>query len=107
MKSNEALLIAGMLLVTFSTRYPVLAILSKVPLPDSIFRALKFVPPAVLAAIILPAVLLQDGKMQISYTNAPLIASLVATIVAWRTKNLLLTIVIGMGALWLWQWLVG
>ena len=60
-----------------------------------------------LAAIIVPAVLLQDGEMQTSYTNAPLIASLVAIVVAWRTKNLLLTIIIGMGTLWLWRWLVG
>jgi branched-subunit amino acid transport protein len=107
MTSNEALLLAGMMLVTFATRYPVLAILSKAPLPDAIFRALKYVPPAVLAAIIVPEVLLRDGAMDVSYTNAPLVASLVAFIVSWRTKNLLLTIIIGMGALWLWRWLVG
>jgi branched-subunit amino acid transport protein len=107
MTSREILLLAGMMLVTFATRYPVLAILSKAPLPDTIFRALKFVPPAVLAAIIMPEVLLPDGKLQVSFTNAPLVASLIATIVAWRTKNLLLTIIIGMGALWLWRWLVG
>ena len=107
MKSSEALLIAGMMLVTFSTRYPVLAILSKAPLPTAVFRALKYVPPAVLAAIIVPEVLLPDGKLQLDYNNASLIASLVAAIVAWRTKNLLLTIIIGMSALWLWRWLVG
>ena len=107
MTSNEFLLLAGMTLVTFATRYPVLAILSKAPLPDTVFKALKYVPPAVLAAIIMPEVLLPDGKLQVSYTNAPLIASLIATIVAWRTKNLLLTILIGMSALWLWRWLIG
>jgi len=103
---NEFILIAGMFLVTFSTRYPVLSVLSKVPLPDPIFRALRYVPPAVLAAIILPTVLLPKGHLELQITNAPLVASLVAVLVAWRSKNLLLTIVLGMLALWGWRWLL-
>ena len=44
--------IAGMALVTFMIRYPVLAFLGKIPLPEPLFRALKYVPPAVLTAIV-------------------------------------------------------
>jgi branched-subunit amino acid transport protein len=99
-------MLAGMALVTFSLRYPVLALLSRFDLPEPILRALRFVPPAVLAAIILPPVLLPDGELTIQYTNAPLVASLVSVLVAWRTKNLLLTILIGMLALWGWRWLL-
>ena len=48
-----------------------------------------------------------DGNgFDLKISNAPLFASLIAVLVAWRTKNLLLTIVIGMAALWLWGWLV-
>jgi branched-subunit amino acid transport protein len=103
---NEVFLIAGMFLVTFGTRYPVLSLLSKVPLPEPVFRALRYVPPAVLAAIILPTVLLPKGSLDLQITNAPLIASLVAVLVSWRSKNLLLTIVLGMAALWGWRWLL-
>lgn len=104
---NEFLLIAGMALVTFAVRYPVLALVGKIPLPERVFQALRYVPPAVLAAIVVPAVLLPDGTtLDISPGNARLVAALVAGLVAWRTRSLLLTIVVGMAALWLYDWLL-
>ncbi len=105
--NNELLMIVGMTLVTFIPRYGVLALLGKVELPKPIFNALKFVPPAVLAAIILPEMLLKDDQLYITPQNSFLVAGIVAGIVAWRTRNLLLTIVIGMLALWGWRLLVG
>lgn len=104
---NEALLIGGMALVTIAIRYPVLALLGKVNLPAPIFRALRFVPPAVLTAIILPIIVFNsDGNLDLHAANPHLVAGLVAVVIAWRTKNLLLTIVLGMLALWGWQLLV-
>ena len=100
---NEFLLIAGMAIVTFVTRYPILAFLSRKTMPGPIFNTLKFVPPAVLSAIIFPAVLLRDGNLFVDWTNAPLVASFVSALVGWRTRNLLLTILIGMGSFWLWR----
>lgn len=104
---NEALLIAGMALVTFAVRYPALALVGKINLPERVFNALKFVPPAVLAAIIVPALLMPSGHaLELSVENARLAAGLVAALVAWRTKNLLLTIVLGMLALWAYGWVL-
>ncbi len=104
---NEALLVAGMALVTFAVRYPVLALLGKIPLPEPIFRALRYVPAAVLTAIIVPVVVIgQDNRLDLRLTNAYLIAGLVSALVAWRTRSLLLTIVLGMVALWGWRWLL-
>lgn len=101
-------MIAGMMLVTFGARYPVLALFGRIPLPNSVFRALTYVPPAVLAAIIFPAVLMPDGAhVFISLQNAPLIAGLAAALIGWWRRNLLLTIVVGMGTLWIWQWMIG
>lgn len=100
---NETLLIVGMALVTFGTRYPVLAVLSKTTLPERLLKALKYVPPTVLTAIIVPALLLPDGELQVSYTNAPLAAGSFAALVAWRSKSLLLTISLGMAMLWGWR----
>jgi branched-subunit amino acid transport protein len=100
---NEFLLIAGMALATMATRIPVLWWLSLHPLSPSIARALKYVPMAVLSAIITPIILLPDGKLTLQIENAPLIASFVAILVSWRTRSLLLTIVIGMGTFLVWQ----
>lgn len=100
---NEWLLIAGMALATMATRIPMLMLLTRGEMPRSVFRALGYVPPAVLSAIIFPNVLLTSGELDLNPSNAPLIAGLLATLVAWRTRNLLLTIVFGMAVLLLWR----
>jgi branched-subunit amino acid transport protein len=107
MTQYEISFILGMALVTFAVRYPVLALVSRVPLPEPVLNAMRFIPPAVLTAIIVPAVFIPDGRiLDVGYHNSYLIAGIVAALVAWRSKNLLLTIVIGMVALWVWRWLV-
>ena len=100
-------MILGMALVTFGVRYPILALVSKIQLPGSILSPLKFVPPAVLSAIILPEVLISKGDLQLNFGNSELVASLAAGLIAWRTKNLLLTIVFGMLVFLGWRWLLG
>ena len=99
---NEILLILGMMLVTFSTRYPILALLSKRRLPENFTMALNYVPLAVLTAIIVPEIFAPKGELFLSVSNNALAASLIAILVSLRTKNLLLTIVVGMGVYWLW-----
>ena len=104
---NEFLLILGMFLVTFGVRYPVLSLVSRVQLPEILESGLKYVPPAILMAIIVPAILLPEGDtININLANAPLYAGITAALVSWRTNNLLLTILTGMGVLWVWQWLL-
>lgn len=93
---NEAWLLAGMALATMATRIPVLVALSRRTLPAGVERALRYVPPAVLAAIILPIVVLREGELHLAADNATLWASAASVLIAWRTKNLLLTIVLGM-----------
>ena len=103
---NEILLILGMSAVTFGVRYPILNFVRRINLPDIIIQGLKYVPPSVLTAIIVPEVFMPEGNsINLNLSNAPLAASLVAILIAWRTKNLLLTILTGMSTLWLWRWL--
>ncbi len=104
---NEAILIAGMALVTLAVRYPALALLGRVTLPAGVARALNYVPPVVLTAIIVPAVLFKQDRLLVGPANDYLVAAIVAGLVAWRSKNLLLTIVTGMLALLAWRWLLG
>jgi branched-subunit amino acid transport protein len=105
---NELLIIGGMALVTMLVRIPVLTFFGKLHLPGLVLKALHYVPASVLTAIIVPSVLMPDGgPLQIGLDNAYLVASLVAILVALRTRNLLLTILLGMLALWGWRALIG
>ncbi len=105
---NEVLLIAGMALVTFAARYPLLVLVGKLPLPQPVLRALKYVPTAVLTAIIAPAVVYpRSGRAEFALSNEYLVAAVIAALVAWRSRNVLLTIVVGMLALLAWRWLMG
>ena len=105
---NEFLLIAGLAVVTFGIRYSMFAVAGKVEFPAGLVNALKYVPPAVLTAIVVPAVLMPGGEeINLSYTNAYLVGALVAGVVGWTSKNLLLTIVVGMTVFLGWQWFVG
>lgn len=100
------MMILGMALVTFGVRYPVLALVSRTQLPPKLLSALIFVPPAVLSAIILPEVVLADGSLNLRLDNPELVAGIFAMLIAWRTKNLLLTILLGMLSLWGWRWVI-
>jgi branched-subunit amino acid transport protein len=104
---NEFLVILGMAIVTFSVRYPPLASAGRISLPDPILKALGFVPVAVLTAIIVPAMLIPNAEdIDLSLGNPYLVAGFVSVLIAWRTKNLLLTIVLGMAIFLAWKFLV-
>lgn len=97
------LIILSMGLVTFTLRLLPVLLLERVEIPLRVQQALRFVPLAVLSAIIFPEMLLPKGALDLSLGNARLLAGGLAMLVAWRTKNVLLTIGVGMGALWVLQ----
>jgi branched-subunit amino acid transport protein len=80
--------------------------MDRLRVPTVLQRALRFVPVAALTAIIVPDLVIRGGAVDVSLTNLRLIAGIVAIVVAWRTKNTLLTIVVGMIVLWLLQAIV-
>ena len=93
--------------ITFLTRLSFIVLQDKWQMPYIVSRALKFVPMAVFTAIIMPELLLSSGNMDLSFGNTRLIAGILAGLVAWRTKNVFLTILVGMLTLWLVQlWLL-
>ena len=93
---NEVALILGMFLETFSIRYVLFAVAGRVHFPDWLSTALAFVPPAVLTAIIVPAVVMPQGDIWLSYDNPWLLAALASAVIALIRKDLLTTIVGGM-----------
>ena len=90
-------------LVTYAIRLSMILLLERVEVPPIIQWALYLVPPAVLSAIIFPELLMPGGVLYVSFGNVRLLAGILAAFVAWRTKNVLLTIVVGMVALWILQ----
>ncbi len=89
--------------LTFLTRLSFIALLHRLSMPDWFRRGLRFVPVAVLSAIILPELANSSGSLFLSWRNAQLMAGAVAILVAWRTKSVILTIVAGMAALLIFQ----
>jgi branched-subunit amino acid transport protein len=90
-------------LLTFATRLSLIAALGRVTIPPGVARALRLVPVAVLSAIILPALVLANGTPALTLHNTRLVAGALAVVVAWTTRNALLTIATGMVALWVLQ----
>ncbi|MEX1152953.1 AzlD domain-containing protein [Parvibaculum sp.] len=89
---------------TFVLRLSFIGLSGRLALPVAVTRALRFVPAAVLSAIILPAALrLPEGGLDVSIDNPRLIACVVAAGIAWATKSVLATLIVGMGTLWLLQ----
>lgn len=94
-------------LLTFGIRLSFIAALGRWQPPEFFMRALRYVPPAVLSAIILPEMLLRDGHFFLSPANPRLLAGILAIVVAWRTRSTFLTITAGMLGLYLALFLLG
>jgi len=63
--------------------------------PPAVQRVLRQIPPAALASIVLPALLRPEGSLDLGQDR--LLAGVVAAAVAWRTRSISLTLVVGMG----------
>ncbi len=91
-------------LITFGMRFSLIYLFGRFQVPETMRRALHYVPPAVLSAIIFPELFLRNGSLDISIENTRLLAGLAAMLVAWSSKNTLITILAGMVALFLLQY---
>ena len=95
------MLIGGLL--TFGMRFSLIFLFGRLEVPQTMRRALHYVPPAVLSAIIFPELLYSAGRLDLSFGNIRLLAGIIAILTAWVTKNTLLTILAGMLALFILQ----
>lgn len=91
-------------LITFGMRFSLIYLFGKFQVPETMRRALHYVPPAVLSAIICPELFLRNGSLDLSMENTRLLAGLASVLVAWFSKNTLITIIAGMVALFLLQY---
>ena len=87
---------------TWLIRLSFIALLDRVSvIPPLALRVLQLIPAAVLAAIVAPSLTHAYGSFDLGTDR--FIAGVIAAVVAWRTKNVLATIGVGMSALWVVQ----
>lgn len=85
-------------LVTYATRFPAVLLGRSLTLPHRLARGLKYIPMGVFAAILAPSIILHRSVHgQLDY--ATWIASAAAFIAAWRTKNPLWTMLVGVATM--------
>ena len=102
---NPWLIILIVGVATYLIRLSFIGILSKVGVPAYIERPLRFVAPAVLAAIAIPELVAPAGTIDIGLDNLRLVAGIIAIAVAWKTRSMGPTIAAGMVSLWLLDWM--
>jgi branched-subunit amino acid transport protein len=91
-----AIVLAG--IGTFAMRASFLAFAHRlVDVPPWAQRILRQIPPAALAALVIPAMIRPHDAIDL--TQPRLVAGLLAAVIAWRTKNIALTLIVGIGAL--------
>ncbi len=94
-------IIVGGMVVTYGTRLSFIVLVPPERMPNLLRRGLRYVPSAILAALILPELVRPGGTLDLSLHNGRLVAGAIAALAAWRFRNTWITIVAGMLALWL------
>jgi branched-subunit amino acid transport protein len=89
--------------LNYLSRLSFIALFAKRSMPPLLARALKYVPAAMLTALILPMVVDWKGAAT-DFTTPRVYAALIAALVAYFTRSTLKTLGIGMAALWLLQY---
>ena len=83
-------------LLTLATRLSFIALIGKWKPPEVFQRGLRFVPLAVLPALIFPEIFVHNNTIAVPPEFPRLAAAVAAGLIAWRTKSILLTIGFGM-----------
>ena len=99
-----AVIIAG--LVTYLSRVSFIALGDRISLPPVVESALRYVGPAAFAAISIPIVLGGDAFADFVNDIPRIIAASLACFVVWKSRNLPLSLLTGMGTLWLLIWVL-
>jgi branched-subunit amino acid transport protein len=101
-----ALTLAGMIGVTYGIRLSFLVFGHSVAFPAWLERALRYVPAAVLTALIVPMALAPQGSIDVSLHNAYLPGTVAAIVLALWTRQTLAAILGGFVVYGLWRWLM-
>jgi len=95
METKTVLIIAGMCIVTYLPRVLPVILLSKIKMPEWFMRWLRYIPTAILSALLVPGILLSGETVDVSLSNRNLLAAILCFFAAFKTKNLFVTVITG------------
>ncbi|MDW7673259.1 MAG: AzlD domain-containing protein [Bacillota bacterium] len=90
------ILILGMGLVTYLTRVGAFLVMGNREMPEKVKVFLKYIPVAMLTAIIVPELVMPQGEVALNLSNHYLLAGVGAIAIAYFTKNVIYTVVVGL-----------
>ncbi|MDO9088297.1 MAG: AzlD domain-containing protein [Anaerolineaceae bacterium] len=105
-ESTVLITLVGMALVTYIPRLIPAWFLRDKHLPAFLIAWLRYVPVAVLAALLLPSLLVEGDQINFSTTNLYVWAAIPAGLVAWKKKSLFGTVIIGMLVVAILRWII-
>lgn len=95
MNSGLILAIVGAAAATYLTRFPLMLLSGKKEIPGWLVNYMKFIAPAVLTSLIVPAILIKEGRLELSLSNNYIIAAIITAVVSCFSKNMLISLVAG------------
>ena len=97
--SNWALIIyCG--LITYLTRFSMIALIKKEMFNDRVRQVLSYVPSAIFPAIIFPAIFLDNSGSILIEDNPKIMAALIATLIGIFSRSIIATIFSGLASYW-------
>jgi branched-subunit amino acid transport protein len=107
MTSQQLQLILGMAFVTYLPRVLPLLVLSNRSIPDKVSKWMSFIPVSIFSALIFSDIFFWENQFNINpIINIKLLPSILVFFIAYKTKNLLLSMVFGITAITLMVYLV-
>ncbi|WP_069998076.1 AzlD domain-containing protein [Cellulosilyticum sp. I15G10I2] len=88
-------IILGAGLATYFTRFPLLVISGNREIPPRVTKFMSYIAPAVLTSLIVPAIFIKQGHIDISFNNNYIVASVITALSAYCSKNMLLSVITG------------
>lgn len=101
LKIWAVILLVGAL--NYASRLSFIAFFARRAMPPLLARALRYVPAAMLTALIVPMVV-EPAGFATDFATSRVAAAIATGVTAWFTRNTLLTLGVGMGTLWLLAW---
>lgn len=97
--SNWALIIyCGV--ITYLTRFSMIALIKKEMFNDRVRQVLSYVPSAIFPAIIFPAIFLDNSGSILIENNPKILAALIATLIGIFSRSIIATIFSGLATYW-------
>ena len=97
---NNWALIISCGIITYLTRFLMIAILKKEMFNDHIREILSYVPSAIFPAIIFPAIFLDNSGSILIENNPKIMAAIIATIIGIFSRSIIATIFSGLASYW-------